>query len=322
MQGMAIFFYFLILFLNLSPGLFLPGAAQESRNVPADNFTNKESLAQKEDLAQIQTLVENGALISAREEIEKLCLENPRNWQYWLWACRIYQQMGLTSFAINGYEKVRLLRPSLNEPLIQLSGLYLENLSTELALALAEQAVSRDSESLEARLALTQALVACQSIQTAQLEGKKLLSLAPQEPRVLHVLALVERASGDLPAARNYLRQALSLKPRSIGWHLEMAELAAQLGDYSEAEASLHQVLALDPQSFGALSSLAHLYEFDRHDYMAARAVYQRIEEMAPSSPEARAGAERCLAKQKDWALAVKNVVQQVISGLFAKRNR
>lgn len=266
------------------------------------------------DLSQVESLVASGALIAARQKIEPIVARHPDDWRTRLVAARIYRQMGLTSFAIDTYERVRRLRPDLSEPLVALSRLYLDNLSTELALGLARQAAAIDPQSLDARLALAEALVAGQSIQSAQVQSEKLARDYPDDARVLHLQSQVARAAGKTEAARDFLIRALSGKSNdaSTEWLLELAQINADLGHYGAASASLQRILAINPDSFTANLRLAQLYELKTHDYVKAIDAYKKVLELAPDAVEAQTGLQRSLACQADWALCLKNLIQSI----------
>jgi tetratricopeptide (TPR) repeat protein len=266
----------------------------------------------KLELAEVENMMASGALIMARQKIEPLVARYPDDWRARLVAARIYRQMGLTSFAIDTYERVRRLRPDLSEPLVALSRLYLDNLSTELALGLARQAVAVDPGSLDARLALAEALVACQSIQSAQVQSQKLARDFADDVRVLHLQAQVARAAGKTEQARDFLIRALATKEISTDWLMELAQINVDLGHYAAAEASLQRILTINPDSFTANLRLAQLYELKMHDYVKAIGAYKKVQELAPDSVEAQTGLQRSLACQADWALCLKNFVHSI----------
>ena len=147
------------------------------------------------DLAEVDRLIAVGSLLQARQRVDSLLKSYPDDWQVALTAARLYRKMGLSSYAILEYERVRGARPLMSEPLVALSEIHLENLSTELAQRLAREAVYLDPKSREARLALVSALLAGQSVSQAREQAEILAQMFPGDPEVEHVLATPPRLS-------------------------------------------------------------------------------------------------------------------------------
>ncbi len=263
-------------------------------------------------LKVVDLLIKEGSLLQARSAVENLLGQYPDDTDVALSAARLYEKMGLSAFAIMQFEKVRQVRPLLVEPLVALSKLHLENLSTELAVRLASEAVSMEPKSREAQLALVTALLAAQSVKQAQKQAVILDRMYPNDPRVEHVLANVAQAFGENKKAIALMRKACEARPAEQSWWLELAELYSANQDYEKAQEVLKGVLSRDSQSLKALDCLAHLNEFALHDYMAARANYGQIKQLLPDSTSAQAGMNRCLTKQGDLALNLRNFVRRL----------
>ncbi len=197
------------------------------------------------------------------------------------------------------------------EPLIALSRMHLENLSSNLAVQLAEDAVLIDGKNKEARLALVEALIANQSIRRAKEQAQKLAQLYPSDSDVQHALYMVAMAYGDDAQALEYLRPAAESQKKP-SWLLELAELYQSGHRYNEAKDVYSQMLEGDQSNLEVLVGLAHLYEFDLGDYMRAVVVYRKILEIFPDDTGAHSGIERCMAKQADLALWVKGSIYRL----------
>lgn len=270
------------------------------------------------DLARVGKLINDGSLLQARQQVDNLLKEYPDDWQVALLAARLYRKMGLSTYAILEYERVRGARPLMPEPLIALSEMHLENLSTELAQRLAREAVYRAPQSREARLALVSALLAGQSVSQAREQAEILARMFPGDPEVEHVLANAAQAFGDNHKALLLMSRAVEARPSEQSWQLELAELYTANQDYGRAEACLKTALARDSQDVRALDLLAHLYEFQLLDYTRARACYASLKSLLPDSASAQAGMDRCLLKQGDLALSFRNFIRRTF-GLKTK---
>jgi len=271
-------------------------------------------------LRKIDLLVAEGSLLPARSAVEALLGQYPDDTAVNLSAARLYGKMGLSAFAIMQYEKVRQARPLAVEPLVALSKLHLENLSTELAVRLAEEAVAIQPTSREAQLALVSALLASQSVKQAQKHANILGRMYANDPEVEHALANVAQAFGDKNAIA-LMRKAVDARPAEQSWALELAELYSANQNYEKAKEILKDVLSRDNQSLKALEQLAHLNEFELNDYMAARNNYMQIKTILPDSSSAQAGMDRCLTKQGDLALNLRNFVRRLFQLIALAKN-
>ncbi len=263
-------------------------------------------------LKSVDLLISEGSLLPARSAVEVLLERYPDDAAVSLSAARLYTKMGLSAFAIMQYEKVRRLKPLMLEPLVALSRLHLENLSTELAVRLAREAVIMEPASRDARMALISALLASQSVRQARIQAEALRHMYPEDAEVDHALSEVARAYGENARSLELMQNAVNAKPDETLWQMELADLYLANQKYERARELLKNILARDPQSLRALDRLAHLNEFYLHDYMAARRCYAQIKNALPDSSSAQAGMDRCLAKQGDLALNLRNYVRKL----------
>lgn len=80
-------------------------------------------------------------------------------------------------------------------------------------------------------------------------ETKRALELSPQDPNLLHSLALQQTAFGQLEVAAGNLRRVLALNPLSSAALYNLGGVYLGKNDFSEAEYTLGQALALRPDS-------------------------------------------------------------------------
>jgi tetratricopeptide (TPR) repeat protein len=261
----------------------------------------------------IAKLIGEGSLLPARARVEALLARLPDDWKVALLAGRLYRKMGLSGFAIMQYERVREQDPHMVEALVALAQLHLENLSPEIAIILARQAVAIEPGNKEARLVLVEALLAGQSLRQVSEQAQILASMYPSDADAAHTLSGVAQAFGRNNEATALLLSALAARPRQLTWRLELADLYQTQGHYEACRSALNQVLQEEPHSLEALNRKAHLQEFDMHEYMPALRSYRAIKEIIADSAAAQAGIDRCLAKQSDFALNLRNAIYRLL---------
>lgn len=283
------------------------------KNKPADINRAAGSTCPQSELDVLQKQLSDGQLMTARKSVEELLAKYPHDPAVALLSARLYSRMGLSALAIIQFERVRRSYPYMVEPMIALARLHLENLSTFLAVNLAEDAVHIEPSNKEAQLVLVDALISNQSLRRARQQANKLLDLYPNDAQVLHANAEVSQAEGDLEKAQRFLEVAASRAPERLSWQIELAGLYQSLGNFSAARASYDEILKNDPGDLEALSGLAHLYEFDLNDFLRARNVYERILKIIPDDPASLAGMERCQTKQSDLALWLRGLIYRTL---------
>jgi len=144
--------------------------------------------------------------------------------------------------------------------------------------AASESAAAREAMQLEQLGRLTEAITAYE----------RLLARAPNLPDCWYNLALLQRRTGDYPAALASYAQALAHGingPEEA--HLNRGVIFSDcLNDTAAAQRELEAALALNPAYLPALQNLANLHE-DLGRREEARATYQRLLALQPHSFEA-----------------------------------
>ena len=103
----------------------------------------------------------------------------------------------------------------------------------------------------------------------------KSLALAPDNPRALYYLALVERNEGNLDAAIADLLKVSQQFPEGRDAHRELGLTYYQLHRYPEAEAEYQKLQAIDPDDLAAHYNLSILYRrLGLKDKSAVEAAY------------------------------------------------
>jgi tetratricopeptide (TPR) repeat protein len=107
-----------------------------------------------------------------------------------------------------------------------------------------------------------------QEIQAAQVSPEA-------KPELLRLRAAVEAASGNVDAASNDLKLALSLAPSNVNVLLNFGSLQWKMKQPNQARSTFEKVLQLDKNNRTALSSLGYLAR-DRGDTKEAEAYFSR----------------------------------------------
>lgn len=89
--------------------------------------------------------------------------------------------------------------------------------------------------------------------------GRKLLLKAPHDFDVLYLNGVMERASGQFPAARKHLEEAVALDPKHYNARYNLGVVLAELKDYRDAKLHLEKAIELgatEPQIRFKLASV------------------------------------------------------------------
>jgi tetratricopeptide (TPR) repeat protein len=136
--------------------------------------------------------------------------------------------------------------------------------------------------------------------------GRKLLLKAPHDFEVLYLNGVMERASGQFPAARKHLEEAVALDPKHYNARYNLGVVLAELKQNAEAKMQLENAIALgaiEPQIRFKLASVLRalgetaeaqeqlkLYQQELQDQnnrtLAASKAAQGDKEMAAGDPQ------------------------------------
>lgn len=123
------------------------------------------------------------------------------------------------------------------------------------------------------------------------------LKLAPEDPQVLQISAVVARFSKDLPKAQAIINKAMELHPNAAGLLFSRGEIAVYSGHPQEAIVDLERANRLDPDNIHQhlqFLGLAHLLL--GHDETAAMLFRERIL-LARETDSGRAGLASALGQ-------------------------
>jgi len=128
-----------------------------------------------------------------------------------------------------------------------LVSVYVKQLRLEEAEKVASQLALRNPHSIEAQRLYLQELVFNGKNQAALPLARKLLAQAPTDADFLYLNGVVERAIGDLTAARRHLEDAAKLDPNRYSTHFKLGCTLEQLQDNEAAKEELQKAIELDP---------------------------------------------------------------------------
>lgn len=106
----------------------------------------------------------------------------------------------------------------------------------------------------------------------------------PTDPRAHHMLALSQRAAGEMDASMESIDRAISLAPDDAGLHFQRAGFLVGERDIDEAQKALARTLELDPNSFNAYVVQAEL-AVGRGDLDESERLIRVASRIAPDHP-------------------------------------
>lgn len=84
----------------------------------------------------------------------------------------------------------------------------------------------------------------------ARRQVRRAQAISPRDPSNALLLASIEEAQGNLPAARMHLQAAIRLQPESASAHASLARLLQRQGDFAGAETELQEALKRYPSNW------------------------------------------------------------------------
>lgn len=109
----------------------------------------------------------------------------------------------------------------------------------------------------------------------------------PSSPEIPLSLARLELQLGNLDKARNYLDQAISLKPNYASAHFLYAQLESKSGNIKQAILRAETTALISPNDIGSLFQLGFLYYQDGQ-LNNAKSVFERLKALAPNYSNGR----------------------------------
>ncbi|MGO8858678.1 MAG: tetratricopeptide repeat protein, partial [Steroidobacteraceae bacterium] len=142
------------------------------------------------------------------------------------------------------------------------------------ALDYLHQAVALDPGRLGLRCDVAAILRGLSRFDDARAAYLSILQTDPANVTALVGLGQINRQQGDLPAALEYLQQAVSLDPGRLGLRCDVAAILRGLSRFDDARAAYLAILQTDPANVTALVGLG-LIERQRGDYRASLVFFE-----------------------------------------------
>jgi tetratricopeptide (TPR) repeat protein len=156
-----------------------------------------------------------------------------------------YDMAGMLDEAIKTLQQALRVSPSslpLSEKLVMILA---RQAHFEEAAKLAAKRVQLHPRDLKAQELYLHVLVLNDDVKTAQPLARKLLAASPHEFGVLYLNGVLERESGQFPAARKHLEEAITLDPKHYNSRYNLGVVLAELGDPKGAKEQLEKALEL-----------------------------------------------------------------------------
>jgi tetratricopeptide (TPR) repeat protein len=142
------------------------------------------------------------------------------------------------------------------------------------------------------------------------------LNRRPGDPMLHHLLAAVLMSQGEMASARGHIETSLGNRPGHAAAHLLAGRIARVAGDYEGALGHLDRVIALAPQREAFLEKARTLDQASLEQARLrpqARAAWQAILDVVPTSQEAAARLGRLAWEDGDHSLAASLLERAVV---------
>jgi cellulose synthase operon protein C len=147
-------------------------------------------------------------------------------------------------------------------------------------------------ENYEARIDITNLLIAAKYFKEAQEHLDILLSKQPNNPSVHMALANLKNRQGDLPGALAEMQKAIALAPNRSDAYLNYAIMQTQAQQFDAAEANFKKAIALDSKAMSAQLALGGFYQ-SRGRLPEAEEQFKHAITVDPKDPDPRSALAR-----------------------------
>jgi len=230
----------------LKPHLLLASALEQLRR-PQEARSEWEAALRIDHLSpealdgMSKSLMAQGDYISAIE----LLRDAPHNETLTLDLTRAYDLAGNIDEAKKTLEQAVRVSPTSSPLSAALVMIYARQANFEKAAQLAAKSVQLHPRDLGAQKLYLHVLVLNDDVKQAQPLARKLLAGSPHDFEVLYLNGVLERESGQYPAARSHLEEAVTLDPTHYNARYNLGVVLAELGDAKGAREQLEKALAL-----------------------------------------------------------------------------
>ena len=230
-------------------------------------------------------------LLSACAGLQK---EDEGRYQLLLNKGRAYLERGNSRMALPSLREARKLRPDDVELLLLLGLTYDREGRPVQALAVLEHAHTLRPKEGRINNNLGVARMRMGFLKQARVAFEAALQDAdPARPEETYMnLGLLHKRQGRTQEMIAVLKQAVSINPRYLPAHLELADIYQAMGRGEQERKHLQAVLRVQPTAVSILERLANAHRA-AGEKEAARVLWQRIEKVAPGTPLAQRAAKK-----------------------------
>jgi len=226
-------------------------------------------------------------LLTRAQRLERFALQDPANWPLRLDLAQTYHRAGLHPSALEVLDRPAAAEPphdvaSLRGQLLLAMGRWSE------AIALYEAAQAQQPESPAIAFNLGYAVWASEADPARAVTlYRRALALDPNQMAAYRHLASALEATGDLPAARQALDQALERAPTDSQTLLQLGRLLIDTGDFAGAAAIAARCVDAAPISADAWAFKGQVALFELDAAAAARSLRQALD-LDPAAVDTR----------------------------------
>jgi len=170
---------------------------------------------------------------------------------------RAYGQAGMLDDAATTTQDALATNPSSLRLTNALATVYVNQHRYQDAAKVLHDFVQQHPDDLDAQVFYLKALVLNSNTDEARPLAKKLLAAMPHNFDVLLQNGMLERQAGDYASARDHLREAEVLDPKSYDCRYNLGAALAHLNDNAGAKEQLEKAIALDPSQADAHFQMA-----------------------------------------------------------------
>ncbi|MBC8165153.1 MAG: tetratricopeptide repeat protein [Bryobacteraceae bacterium] len=183
---------------------------------------------------------------------------------------------------------------------------YIAQGQSPTAIKMLREALVKDPERLEFRMALANISVNARDYSTAVTEYEKVIAKLPRNSQVWLQLSEAYRRSGDTANAMNAVQKAREIAPTNVAAHLQLAMLYDTGGRRPEARPAYEQVLRLQPENAIALNNLAFLMAESGNQLDEALTMAQKAKQQRPNDED--------VADTLGWIYIKKNLPDSAVA--------
>ncbi len=246
-------------------------ALQSGNSGQAETYLGRAAALRPHDPDFLQNyataLMENGRFDSAIPHYRKADSQRPNHPETLYNLANCLARAGQAKEAIPYYERLLAGTPGHLPTVMALGLARMLAGDTERGLTDLEKAADGAPDAREPALNYASALFEHDRLAEADARTAELRRRFPDDPEVRNLSGLIAAANGDLAAAEEHYRRALTVAPDMAELRINIGHLARDRGDIEAAVASYRKALEISPRLAAAHTNLGNgLFALGRHD--------------------------------------------------------